>query len=157
MKKAYLFDWGNTIMKDFQDEKGKMHTWRKVEAMPNVEKMLKVLTKKADCYLATNAKDSNKQNIMEALQRVGLHVYFKDIFCYREIGFAKPSKEYYNKVLQKLNLKSEDVIMTGDNLENDVFGAEDNGIEAILYDPDDHYKKYNGKRITDHLELLRII
>jgi len=88
MKKIFLFDWGDTIMQDFPHEIGKMHTWLKVEAMPNADKMLNELSKKADCYLATNARDSSKLDIFKALERVNLHKYFKDIFCYIEIGFS---------------------------------------------------------------------
>jgi putative hydrolase of the HAD superfamily len=33
MKKIYLFDWGDTIMKNFPDETGKMNTWQKIQPM----------------------------------------------------------------------------------------------------------------------------
>ena len=103
-KKVILFDWGNTIMKDLPSETGVMHNWSKVEAMPNAEEMLKELSQHTDCYLATNAKDSQKEDILKALQRVNLHTYFKDIFCYKEIGFLKPSKEYFDTIFKKLNV-----------------------------------------------------
>ena len=149
LKKAFLFDWGNTIMRDFPDEQGAMHSWRRVEAMPNAEKMLRKLVQIADCYLATNARDSDKENIVRALQRVHLHSYFKDIFCYREIGFPKPSFEYFDTIRKKLAIEKEDMVMIGDDLESDVTGAIHYGIEAILYDYQDARNEYQGTRITD--------
>ena len=67
MKKTFLFDLGNTIMRDFPDEKGKMKAWNKIEAMPNAEMMLEKLYQQHDCFIATNAKDSLKEDIIEAL------------------------------------------------------------------------------------------
>ena len=154
MKKIYLFDWGDTIMKNFPSEKGKMNTWQKVESMPNAEKMLRELTQRADCYLATNAKDSDKGDILEALERVNLHKYFKDIFCYKEIGFSKPSKEYFDTIVARLNVGINEIIFVGDNLKTDIKGAENNGIESILYDFKDEYKDYHGARITDLLKII---
>jgi len=154
MKKVFLFDWGDTILKDFPNETGKMHTWQKVEAMPNAEKMLKELSQLADCYLATNAKDSYKEDIIKALQRVNLHKYFKDIFCYKEIGFLKPSKEYFDSIVEKLNVEKSEIVMVGDNLETDIKGAESNDIESILYDIKDEHKDYRGVRITDLLMII---
>ena len=154
MNKVYLFDWGDTIMRNFPDEKGAMHTWQKVEAMPNAGKMLKRLSKTSDCYLATNAKDSVREDIIRALQRVNLHVYFKDIFCYRGIGYTKPSKEYFDSIIKKLDIPKSDIIMIGDDPETDIKGAEQCGINSILYDCDDKYKDFQGSRITDLLMIL---
>ena len=154
MKKVFLFDWGDTIMKGFPNETGAMHTWHRVEAMPNAEEMLRKLSQLTDCYLATNAKDSDKEDIIKALQRVNLHKYFKDVFCYREIGFSKPSKEYFDSIIEKLNIEKNEVIMIGDNLEDDIRGAENYGIKSILYDYKDKYKNYHGDRITDLLMII---
>ena len=149
MKKIFLFDWGNTIMKDFPNETGKMHTWHKVEAMPNAEKMLRELSQLTDCYLATNAKDSDKEDIIKALKRVNLHKYFKDVFCYREIGFSKPSKDYFDAIIEKLKVQKENIVMVGDNLESDIIGAQRSGIDTILFASENKYPDYNGLRVSD--------
>lgn len=154
MHKVFLFDWGDTIMKDFPNETGKMHEWQKVVAMPNAEQMLKELSQLTDCYIATNAKDSDKRDIIKALQRANLDIYFKGIFCYRDIGFSKPSKEYYDVIIDKLNVKKEYLVMVGDNLESDILGAQKNGIDSILYAPKNKYPDYKGKRITDLLQII---
>ncbi|MCK5148887.1 HAD-IA family hydrolase [bacterium] len=155
MEKIYLFDWGDTIMKDFPDETGAMHCWQKVEAMPNAGKMLRELSRQADCYLATNAKDSSKEDIIKALQRVDLHNYFKDIFCFHEIGYAKPSTQYFDSIVKRLNISRKDMVMIGDNPDTDIKGAEEYGIDSILYDYDDKYRDYQGARIVDLMEILK--
>lgn len=157
MKKILLFDWGNTIMKDFPDEKGKMYKWKKVETMPNAEKALKELSKIANCYLATNAKDSEKKDIRKALRRVCIDEYFKDVFCFQEIGYMKPSIEYFNSIMDKLNVSNANLVMIGDNLESDIYGAKNAGIDAILYDPDRKHRDFTGNRIDDLLLLKEYI
>lgn len=157
MKKILLFDWGNTIMRDFPNETGKMYEWNKVEAMPNAEKALQELTEIADCYIATNAKDSQKEDILKALQRVNLDKYFKDIFCYREIGHSKPSKEYFEAIIENLNVDKDNILMVGDSLESDIQGAQNYGIKAILYDLYDKHRDFNGNRIDDLIMIKELI
>lgn len=154
MKKVYLFDWGGTIMKDFPDQKGPMYTWKKIEIMPNADTMLERLSKKTACYLATNAKDSTKEDIIKALKRVKLDKFLKDIFCFRELGVAKPSNAYFSAIISKLGLKLEDIVMVGDNLKSDIHEVQKHGIATILYDPQDRYKEYTGRKVTDLIMLL---
>ena len=157
MKKIYLFDWGDTIMKNFPDETGKMNTWQKVQPMPNAEKMLRELSKYSDCFIATNAKDSEKIDIIKALQRVGLNKYFKGIFCYKEIGFSKPTIEYFNFILDKLKANKDDLVMVGDNIESDITGARIFGIDTILYDPNNKHPNYKGVKIMNLIEIIEKI
>ena len=144
-------------MRDFPGETGKMNTWAKVEAMPNAEFLLKELSKTKDCYIATNANDSEKKDIIEALERVGLNTYLKDIFCFKEIGYAKPSRDFFNTIISKLNIQKEDILMIGDDLEKDVKGAMANGIEAILYDPENQHKYYKGEKVIDLKNILDLL
>jgi putative hydrolase of the HAD superfamily len=154
--KAVLFDWGNTVIKDFPDQTGPMYAWNKIEKVENSEECLQQLTKTYDCYLATNAKDSTILEIRKALQIVHLNEYFKDIFCFKEIGFEKPSKEYFDIVLKRLSLKAQEVLLVGDNLENDVIGGLQNGMEAILFDPEGK-NQYAGLKVQSLLEIETVI
>ena len=154
MKKVYLFDWGDTIMKDYPDEKGAMCNWEKVQIMPSADKMLRVLSQKADCYLATNAKDSTKDDIIKALNRVGLDIYFKGVFCYKELGVSKPSKEYFDLIIDKLCVNKDDVVMIGDNIESDIYGVQRIGIDTILYDPNNKHNDYSGRKVSDLMMIL---
>jgi FMN phosphatase YigB (HAD superfamily) len=154
VKKAYLFDWGDTIMRDFPDEKGAMYNWSKVEIMPFADKMLQELSQKTNCYLATNAKDSAKEDILKALKRVHLDTYIKDIFCFKELGVSKPSKEYFDIIIKRLGLNKEDIVMIGDNIDSDIYGVQKNNIDTILYDPHNKYENYEGHKISNLMMLL---
>jgi FMN phosphatase YigB (HAD superfamily) len=153
MYKVYLFDWGNTIMVDFPDEKGPMYLWSKVKLIKNAKKTLLMLNKKRKkCYLATNAKDSAKTEIIKALKRVNIDKYFVDIFCFNEIKYEKSTNEFYKTV--KENINEDNCVMIGDNLETDIINSVKNCIDAILFDPNDNYRDYKGKKIKDLLELI---
>lgn len=47
-----------------------------------------------------------------------------------EIGFRKPSAEFYQAVCQQLNLPAENILMVGDDLTNDIVGATSCGMPS---------------------------
>ena len=96
-----LFDWGNTVMIDFPDETGPMHSWSRVELVSGAEACLKKLSMNYLILLATNAKDSTSNDIRKALDRVEISRYFNEIVCFREVGFPKPTKEFFDFVLNR--------------------------------------------------------
>jgi putative hydrolase of the HAD superfamily len=156
MIKAILFDWGNTVMIDFPDQSGPMFKWNKIEAVKNAEVCLNKLSQEFPCYIATNAKDSTKEDIYKALDKVNIGKYITDIFCYREIGYEKPTSEFYNSVFKKLSLAPNEIVLIGDELEKDFNGARRNNIWGILFDPEYRYANIEP-RISDLSELYEII
>jgi putative hydrolase of the HAD superfamily len=156
MIKAILFDWGNTLMVDRHDQKGPMYAWNKVETTKNAVKCLEIISSKLPCFLATNANDSNKEEIYKALNRVGIDKYIKDVFCSKEIGFQKPSKEFFQSILKRLDLDPKEIVFIGDDIEKDVYGASNVGIIPILYDP--HSKSnFEGLKIENLINLINIL
>lgn len=55
-------------------------------------------------------------------------------FVSSEVGFRKPSRSFYDAILRKIGAEPNEVLMVGDDLENDVLGAESAGIRAVLID-----------------------
>ena len=49
-----------------------------------------------------------------------------------EVGFRKPSRSFYDALLDEIGAAPDEVLMVGDDLENDVRGAESAGIRAVL-------------------------
>jgi len=142
-------------MVDYQDQKGPMYKWEKVKSVKNAGIVLKYLSTKYNCCLATNAKDSTKDEIAKALKRVKLNKYIKEIYCFKELGHEKSSKEYFQKIIKDNN--PADFIMIGDNPETDIYGAENIGIKSILFDPENKYKTFSGKKIIGLNELINIL
>ena len=65
-----------------------------------------------------------------------LRKYFKYIIISEEIGFAKPKSEFFDFTFQKFNNPSKkDVIIIGDNLNSDIKGGLDYGIDACWFNP----------------------
>lgn len=51
-----------------------------------------------------------------------------------EVGFRKPSRSFYDALLRQIGASPDEVLMVGDDLANDVRGAEAAGIRAVLID-----------------------
>jgi FMN phosphatase YigB (HAD superfamily) len=133
--KAYLFDWGDTLMVDIPGHAGPMKSWPEVRAVQGAHKTLEYLSKVSTCHLVTNAKDSYEDDIREALARVNLDIYLSRIFCYRNMGFEKPNEEFFSKVIEALGFDPKDIALVGDSFQTDVLGAVGSGIYGYWYNP----------------------
>ncbi len=152
--KAYIFDWGDTLMVDYKDETGPMCKWSKISLCENALETLRELSKCAKCFLATNAEDSTKDEIKLALDKVGILKYVDDIFCFQELKEMKPSKNYFEKMIGILGLKPQQVMVIGDDIIKDYKWALDNEANAVLYDPTKSVNDSKINKINDLLELI---
>lgn len=150
-----LFDWGNTVMTDFPEKEGKMCDWDHVEMTPNIDAALAFLSQKYQCCIATNAQLSDKEDIIRALQRVGLDTFFKGIFCFKAIGHEKPSDKYFNSIFESLHVDPSRIIMVGDDLEKDIHPCLTPGMTPVLYNT--AHQEYSGFQITDMIDLPDLI
>ncbi len=134
-KPAILFDWGDTLMRVFHDIPGvlKMKDWPRVEAIPGAAEMLDSLHGEWTLCLATNAADSDEADIRAALRRVDLERRLDKVYCFKMIGYKKPSPEFFDFILKDLGLPAEKVIMVGDDYIADVLGAQAAGLQAVWF------------------------
>ena len=141
-KGCILFDWGNTLMRDFKEFSGPMKNWPRVEAIPGAKEILAVLSASWILAIATNADSSDEKDIWAALQRVNLDQWLEKIFCCKKVGHKKPSLEFYQYILNDLKLTPLSIFMVGDNFEADVLGANRCGIRAIWFNnrDDEHHR-----------------
>ena len=93
--------------------------------------------------LATNADDSDEADIRAALQRVNLDRCLDKVYCFKKIGYKKPSLEFFQYILDDLKLTPQSVCMVGDNYEADVLGANACGIRAVWFN--EHSLDSTGK------------
>jgi len=91
LNKIYLFDWGDTLMVDFPDQKGKMCDWDEVQAVNGAHEILENLSREHLIYVATNAADSSENDIKLAFERVGLAQFLAGYFCKANLGLGKGS------------------------------------------------------------------
>ena len=131
----YVFDWGDTLMVDFPGAGGPMYRWEKVAAVKGARETLETLHREAGCYLATNAQDSGERDIVRALARVGLADHIDRVFCFENVGYRKPSLEFFKTLLGVIGAAPSHTVMVGDSLETDVAGAMAAGMNGIWYNP----------------------
>lgn len=130
-----VFDWGDTLMMDFQEFDGPMCYWEKVQLMPNIKDTLLELSKSYPLYVATNAGASNKELVLKAFRRVEINGYFKDVFTSKDLGYEKPNRNFFIEIIRKLGVSSNKVVMIGNDYKKDIVGAKEAGMKTILYNP----------------------
>ena len=131
----FLFDWGDTLMVDFPNQTGAMCDWPHVKQVPGALDCLRRLRSQAVCHLATNARDSDPQQIRRALLRAGLSAYIDNIFCYHTVGCDKTDPAFYAFIVEALHVLPGQITMVGDSLTKDIYPAMAQGINTIWYNP----------------------
>lgn len=131
--RCVLFDWGDTLMRDFPEFSGPMAAWSHVEAIPNVKEVLAELQAQWTLALATNSVDSDETAIWEALSRVGVGSLLDKVFCFRTIGHSKPSPGFFDYIVKDLRMDRCRLVMVGDGFEKDVLGANRSGIRGVWF------------------------
>jgi len=130
--KAIVFDWGDTIMRDFPFE-GAMKDWPFVSVIPDIEKVLQELINDYIIVLASNAGDSSSEDIIEALKREGLAQYFHHVFSSKDLGFEKPHLEFFKRIEKVLKLEESELMMIGNHPIKDIQGAKQAGWISIWF------------------------
>ncbi len=128
-----LFDWGDTLMRVFPEFRGKMKDWPRVEEMPGARRALHALHGRIGIALATNARDSEEEDIRKALERADLASFVKRIYGYRTVGAPKSSPEFFAHVLEGLHAPADHVVMVGDDFAEDVEAALAAGLRAVWF------------------------
>jgi putative hydrolase of the HAD superfamily len=129
--KAVIFDWGDTVMRDFKLE-GPMANWERVAWVEGAEELLKALQPYFTCIIATSASHSNTSDMITALKRVGADRYFHQFYSQKELGFQKPDPRFFQAVLDQSALKADDCVMIGNIYEMDIVGAKSVGMTTIF-------------------------
>ncbi|PEE42685.1 HAD family hydrolase [Priestia megaterium] len=131
--KTIVFDWGDTLMKDFSEYEGPMADWEYVEIVDGVSKSLHIVSQSYICCVASNAGASNSELMGMALKRVDIQQYFQYLFTSRELGFSKPSLDFFSKIVQVLGFIPQECIMVGNDYNKDIIPAKKIGMQTILF------------------------
>jgi FMN phosphatase YigB (HAD superfamily) len=126
-----LFDWGNTLMSEDGPGDAPMALWPEVRAIDGAPAVLSALSARYRIALATNATVSDRDSIRRALARVGLDRYVAEIFCFRDLRLRKADPRFWETVAGRLGVPRADLVMIGDDLENDVLVPRRAGIASV--------------------------
>ncbi|WP_342504994.1 HAD-IA family hydrolase [Sporosarcina sp. FSL K6-2383] len=140
--KVLIFDWGDTVMKDFQEFTGPMAEWPHVETVPGIEETLQTLHNEYIICLATNAGASGASLVRKALARAHINHYFTEIFTSKELGYHKPQVEFFESILHKLNLSARECVMIGNDYVKDIVVAKEVGLKTIYLSEDEGIGEY---------------
>ncbi len=105
-------------------------------------------------HLITNGFESVQH---DKLKHSNLHNYFKEIITSELAGSLKPNKEIFEFALKAADAKTEESIMIGDNIEADIKGAMNAGLDTIFVN---HIKAFTTVQPTytiHHLQELEDI
>ena len=130
-----LFDWGDTVMRDYPERTTPMVEWETVEVIDGIAEVLAYLHSSGRrLVLATSAAISDENQIRGALARGGLDGYFSHIYCFQNTNLPK-GETFYRYILSDLSIPARDALMVGDGLEKDILAANAVGIFALWFNP----------------------
>lgn len=128
---------------------------KKSKLYPNTLNALKYLkNKNYQLYLLTNGfLEVQKVKIRESK----IEPFFQRMITSEEAGFQKPDKRIFEYAIQEINAEKDKCIMIGDDIENDIMGAQNFGIDSVLFNPENtEYKMKATFEINDLSELKSI-
>ena len=79
--------------------------------------------------------------------------YFKEIITSECCGYKKPDKRIFEHALDRIQVRPQECLMIGDNLECDIEGAREAGLDQAFFDPERSSRKLRPKP-TYHIHCL---
>jgi len=131
----------------YEDSLGKGHYF-----IVGAEELLKELIKQYRLYLVSNGSLSVQRG---RIASSGIGKYFSKIFISQEVGFDKPSAEFFRTCFLEIpNFKKEETIIVGDSLTSDIQGGINVGIKTVWFNPK---KKKNISNIIADYEINKLL
>jgi len=101
--------------------------------MPGAEQMLEELSGKYRLFLCSNGTPVVQEG---RLKSAGIGHYFEQVFISEQIGYNKPSREYFVRCFEQMpGLELSRCIIIGDSLSSDIQGGINAGIRTCWYNP----------------------
>ncbi|MBB4118917.1 putative hydrolase of the HAD superfamily [Mesonia hippocampi] len=122
--------------------------------LEGVEECLEYLKKNYKLHIITNGF-SEVQHVK--LKKSGIKDYFLSITTSEEAGVKKPHPLIFEKALHKAAAENKNALMIGDNLEADILGAKQFGMQSVYFNTRGEKHNYNGKQIAKLSELKHIL
>ncbi len=151
LEKAQVFDkqLANTLNYDYISTAPK-----EKNLFPNTLETIQELAKKYKLHIITNG--FSEAQIVK-LESSGLKPYFDVVVCSEMVGKTKPHREIFELSLQLANAKVSESVMIGDDHNTDIIGAVQIGMQAILFDPSNRYRKSAGLYKISNLNELPLL
>lgn len=152
---VFLFDWGDTLMRDDPAQAGPMSKWPQVHAIDGAVEVLTWAKSKGLVGIASGAAESGAAEIRAALTRANLNQFIDFVFCRRDLGFSKTEPKFWQHIITTLHISPSQMVMIGDSYAADVAAPQAAGIQSIWF----NWRKETAKpcpAITQLQELPRL-
>ena len=95
---------------------------------------LEYLSQKYRIFIVTNGISAVQRPRLKSSE---IQKYVEDIFISEEIGYEKPDKRFFDRVLRNIgDLDTEAYLVVGDSVSSDINGAYNSNIDAVYFTPD---------------------
>ena len=115
----------------------------KAHLMPYTLEVLDYLSKHYQLHILTNGFN-DVQKIK--LEKSKLHPYFSTVVTSDTAGYKKPMSSIFKYAIDLAEARKHESIMIGDNLQTDIMGARNFGMDTIFFNP----KRENHKSEVTH-------
>lgn len=113
---------------DYQDALGEGYF-----LLPHARDILEKLYQKYPLYVVTNGVSKTQYSRLKGTR---IDQYFQDIFVSEDIGYQKPTREYFDYCFKKMkNIDLDQTLIIGDSLSSDIQGGINVGIDTCWYNP----------------------
>jgi putative hydrolase of the HAD superfamily len=102
---------------------------KRLRLYPNVQEALDQL---CSLYHMAVVTDAQSAYAVPELRAVGLLKYFNPVIVSGDYGYRKPDSRLFQKALDALQVRPEQAIFIGNDLYQDIFGAQQVGMKAIF-------------------------
>lgn len=120
-----------------------------IEIVDGIEDLLLYLSDKYKIFTASNGIFKMQEN---RLKKSNLDKYFDNVFVSDKIGFEKPDKKFFQKIMDLTKFSNDDLIMIGDSIKSDIIGAKNSKIKSIYFNKEN--KKISDKNFTYQVKNL---
>ena len=105
---------------------------RKTHLFPDSHEVLSYLKKKYNLYIITNGFHEVQ---LKKIENSDLRKYFQKIITSETAGVQKPHEQIFRYALEQANAEIEEAIMVGDDIEGDIKGAKNIGLDQVFFNP----------------------
>ena len=128
---------------------------KKTNLFPNSIETLEYLSEKYHLHIITNGFEEVQFN---KLRNAGLDKFFDKVITSEAAGCKKPENCIFEYAIEKANALPADCLMIGDDIEVDIIGAQNVGMDTVYFNP--NRIAHNGgiqHEIFDLIELKKLI
>ncbi|MEM4230470.1 MAG: HAD family hydrolase [Candidatus Pacearchaeota archaeon] len=115
------------------------------EVDENAVLFVKSISQKFELYVYTMESESIVKNV---LRKASILKYFKSVFC----NISKPNPVQLKETLKLLNLKPEECIFIGNEIEADILPAKSIGMDALFMNKEDKTTFCDFNKIMNYLK-----